>query len=246
MVSVIVPCYNEARTIEKILKALCKASFNKQIIIVDDGSTDGTREIILDLQRKDIPPFHKIVFHQKNQGKGAAIRTGIKNADGDIVVIQDADLEYDPSEIRYLLQPILLGQANVVFGSRFSTEDHHANNMPLKTYLANSLLTKLTRLFTKLDISDMETGYKAFTKEVINALTIEEDKFGVEPELAVKISRLPFVKFKEVPISYKPRTVAQGKKIRFRDGLAAIACLYKYHKAIAPKFCKIPGATCRA
>lgn len=244
MVSVIVPCYNEVRTIEKILKALFKAHFKKQVVIVDDGSTDGTVKTLKTLQQKDMPPFHKVLYHYTNKGKGAAIRTGIENADGEIIVIQDADLEYDPDEIRYLLQPILLGQANVVYGSRFSG-GHHYNRMPLRTYLANKFLTFITKRLTGLNITDMETGYKAFTREVADALTIEEDGFGVEPELTIKMSRLPFVKFREVPISYKPRTKAQGKKIRMRDGFAAISCLLKYHKKCEPRFCRIEGVTCR-
>lgn len=221
--TIVIPCYNERENIIKILDKVDRAEVpNKEIIVVDDKSTDGTRNI-LDNQVKN--RVSQIVYHEVNGGKGAALKTGFAHATGDIVIIQDADMEYDPMEYPKVIAPIIADEADVVYGSRF-------RNTKAKGYLSNRLankfLTFLSNLFTHLHLTDMETCYKAFRREIIQAVDIEEKRFGFEPEITAKIAHMK-VRVKEVPISYYPRTNEEGKKIGFKDGLRAIYCIFKYH-----------------
>lgn len=220
--SVVIPCYNEKDNIEKIVCRIKAADVdNKEIIIVDDCSVDGTRDI---LENKIKANVEMILYHEKNKGKGAALRTGFAAATGDIVIIQDADQEYDPSEYPQIIKPIIDGEADVVYGSRF--KDGQMKGY-LSNRLANLFLTRFSNLFTGLDCTDMETCYKAFRREIIQSIDIEEERFGFEPEITSKIAK-KHVKFKEVSISYHPRTNEEGKKIGFKDGLRAIFCILKY------------------
>lgn len=222
--TIVIPCYNERENIITIVEKILETPIlNKEIIVVDDMSTDGTREI---LEEKVKPLVSKIVYHQQNGGKGAALKTGFAHATGDMVIIQDADLEYDPMEYEQVIAPIVKGEADVVYGSRFlasKAKGYVTNRM------ANKFLTKLSNLFTHLKLTDMETCYKAFKREIIQSVDIEEKRFGFEPEITAKISRMG-IRIKEVPISYYPRTMEEGKKIGFKDGLRAIYCIWKYRK----------------
>ncbi|MBD5105636.1 MAG: glycosyltransferase family 2 protein [Lachnospiraceae bacterium] len=222
--TIVIPCYNERENIITIVEKILETPIlNKEIIVVDDMSTDGTREI---LEKKVKPLVSKIVYHQQNGGKGAALKTGFAHATGDMVIIQDADLEYDPMEYEQVIAPIVKGEADVVYGSRFlasKAKGYVTNRM------ANKFLTKLSNLFTRLKLTDMETCYKAFKREIIQSVDIEEKRFGFEPEITAKISRMD-IRIKEVPISYYPRTMEEGKKIGFKDGLRAIYCIWKYRK----------------
>lgn len=221
--SIIIPCYNERENIIKILDKVDQAQVpNKEIIVVDDMSTDGTREILEEQVKNRVS---KIVYHEQNGGKGAALKTGFSHAEGDIVIIQDADMEYDPLEYPKVIAPIVEGDADVVYGSRFL--DSKAKGY-LSNRLANKFLTRLSNLFTGLRLTDMETCYKAFKREIIQSVDIEEKRFGFEPEITAKIAGMK-VRIKEVPISYYPRTNEEGKKIGFKDGLRAIYCIIKYH-----------------
>jgi len=200
-----------------------------EIILVDDGSTDGTREL-LDSWRdqRDL----KIIFHERNQGKGAALKTGFERATGAVVIVQDADLEYDPAEFRLLVQPIVEGQADVVFGSRFKGETQRV--LYFWHMIGNYVLTLLSNMMTNLNLTDMETCYKAFSRAVISKIapTLEEQRFGTEPELTAKVASLPGVRIYERPISYSGRTYAEGKKITWRDGFRALWCIWKYRKGL--------------
>lgn len=222
--TIVIPCYNERENIITIVEKILETPIlNKEIIVVDDMSTDGTREI---LEEKVKPLVSKIVYHQQNGGKGAALKTGFAHATGDMVIIQDADLEYDPMEYEQVIAPIVKGEADVVYGSRFlasKAKGYVTNRM------ANKFLTQLSNLFTRLKLTDMETCYKAFKREIIQSVDIEEKRFGFEPEITAKISRMD-IRIKEVPISYYPRTMEEGKKIGFKDGLRAIYCIWKYRK----------------
>lgn len=221
--SIVIPCYNERENILKILDKVDQSPIpNKEIIVVDDMSTDGTREI-LENQVKD--RVDQLIYHEQNGGKGAALKTGFAHATGDIVIIQDADLEYDPMEYPVVIGPIAAGKAKVVYGSRFL---HAKSKGYLANRLANKFLTRFSNLFTHQKLTDMETCYKAFRREVIQAVDIEEKRFGFEPEITAKISDMR-IRIKEVPISYNPRTNEDGKKIGFKDGLRAIYCIVKYH-----------------
>lgn len=224
VLSVIVPCYNEKDHIEDLIrKVLAAPGDNKEIIVVDDCSNDGTRDI---LESKIKPLVSKIIYHEKNAGKGAALRTGFKAATGDVVIVQDADLEYDPNEYPIIVNPIFNDKADVVYGSRFAKGSHYQNAY-LKNILANRFLTFLSNIFTGLHITDMETCYKAFRREIIQSIELKEERFGFEPEVTAKVAKTK-CRVKEVPISYYPRTVEQGKKIGYKDGLRAIYCIWKY------------------
>jgi glycosyltransferase involved in cell wall biosynthesis len=225
--SVVIPCYNERETIRDIVEAVKKAPVpDLEIIIVDDCSSDGTREI---LQSEIAPLVSQVVFHEVNQGKGAALRTGFSHATGDVVVVQDADLEYDPQEFPLLMDPIRQDKADVVFGSRFSGGGPH-RVVYFWHMLGNKFLTLMSNMFTNINLTDMETCYKMFRREVIQGIRIEEDRFGFEPEITAKIAKGNWRIF-EVGISYYGRTYAEGKKIGWRDGVRAIYCILKYNIA---------------
>jgi len=223
--SIIIPCYNEKDTIREIVQAVRAAPVaEKEIIIVDDCSKDGTRDI---LQSEIVPLVEMVIFHDVNKGKGAALRTGIRAATGDIVIIQDADLEYDPREYPLVIEPILQGKADVVYGSRFMGGRPH-RVLFFWHYMGNKFLTSLSNMFTDLNLTDMETCYKAFRREIIQSVHIEEDRFGFEPEITAKVAKME-VRLYEVGISYYGRSYAEGKKIGWKDGLRAIYCILKYN-----------------
>lgn len=223
--SVIIPCYNERDSILTIVTAVKESPVsNLEIIIVDDFSTDGTREI---LKSEIAPLVEKIIYHEFNQGKGAALRTGIRHATGDLVVIQDADLEYDPQEYPLLMEPILKNKADVVFGSRFLSGHPH-RVVYFWHMMGNQFLTLLSNMFTNLNLTDMETCYKMFRREIIQSITIEENRFGFEPEITAKVARTK-CRIYEVGISYYGRTYDEGKKIGWRDGFRAIYAIVKYN-----------------
>ncbi len=219
-VSVVVPVYNEVRTIKEILSAVQAVPLEKEIIIVDDGSTDGTRSCLQEMSReKDV----KVLYHDRNQGKGAALRTGFGAATGDVILIQDADLEYDPREYPGLLAPIREGKADVVYGSRFLSGPHRV--LFFWHYAGNRFLTLLSNALSNLNLSDMETCYKVFRREILNDITIKSKRFGFEPEFTMKVAKKG-LRIYEVPISYHGRTYAEGKKIDWRDGVKAIFALF--------------------
>ncbi len=223
--SVVVPCYNENRTIDAILEAVRASPWpDKEIIVVDDCSKDGTRERLTGELRGRID---QLVLHEVNQGKGAALRSGIAAATGEYVIIQDADLEYDPNEYPRLLAPIVEGRADVVFGSRFMGAEPH-RVLYFWHRVGNGLLTLMSNMFTNLNLTDMETCYKAFRREIIQSIVLEENRFGFEPEVTAKVAKLGCRVF-EVGISYYGRTYAEGKKISYKDGLRAIYCIVKYN-----------------
>ena len=224
-ISIIIPCYNEEKTLNEIVnKVLCFKSFDKELIIVDDCSSDNTEFIINDLVRKydEI----KSIRHDKNYGKGEGIKSGIKISTGDIILIQDADLEYNPEDYDNLLKPFLNTNADVVYGSRFLGGQYVKLSF-FWHYVANKTLTTFCNIFTNLNMTDMETGYKLFKKEVINSIDIEERSFGVEPEITIKLAKKNFI-FYEVPISYKGRSYEEGKKITLKDAFIAIYCIFRY------------------
>jgi glycosyltransferase involved in cell wall biosynthesis len=223
--SVIIPCYNERATIASLIAAVRAAPVDAlEIIVVDDGSTDGTRDV---LASEVAPLVERVILHERNQGKGAALRTGFAAATGDVVVVQDADLEYDPQEYPRLIAPIAAGKADVVYGSRFSGGDCH-RVLYFWHSVGNRFLTLCSNMCTNLNLTDMETCYKMFRREVIQAVAIEEDRFGFEPEITAKIARMR-CRVYEVGISYAGRTYEEGKKIGWRDGLRALWCIAKYN-----------------
>lgn len=215
--SVVIPVYNEVKTIEKIISRVQKVPLEKEIIIVDDGSTDGTHKKLKKINKrsKDV----KIFYHKWNKGKGAALRTGFNKVKGDIVIIQDADLEYNPKEYPKLLQPILDNRADVVYGSRFLGGPHRV--LFFWHYVGNKFLTLLSNLVTNINLTDMETGYKAFKSQVLNDITLKSNRFGFEPEFTIKIAKRGY-RIYEVPISYSGRNYSEGKKITWKDGIVAI------------------------
>ena len=227
--SVVIPAYNERRTAEKLLQRVAAAPIRDdlelEIVVVDDGSSDGTRELLRRLQQRADPPF-RLIEHPQNRGKGAALRTGFAQTTGDIVVVQDADLEYDPRDYPVLLQPILDGEADVVYGSRFLGGPHRV--LFFWHYVGNRLLTTFSNMLTDLNLSDMETCYKAFRAEVLAGLELSSNRFGIEPELTAKVAKTK-ARIYEVPISYHGRTYAEGKKIGWRDGVSAIWAILRYN-----------------
>ena len=221
--SIIIPCYNERENIIKILDKIDECPISKkEIIVIDDCSTDGTKDV---LETKVKNRVSQLIYHEQNGGKGAALKTGFAHATGDIVIIQDADLEYDPMDYSQVILPIVEGRAKVVYGSRFL---HSKAKGYLTNRLANKFLTFFSNIFTHQKLTDMETCYKAFRRDVIQSVDIEEKRFGFEPEITAKISDMR-IRITEVPISYYPRTNKEGKKIGFKDGLRAIYCILKYH-----------------
>ena len=222
--SIIIPCFNEAKTINKLLQAVKSSPINnKEIIVINDGSDDGTKEILESTKDSEII----IIHHKRNQGKGAALRTGFSRATGDICIVQDADLEYDPQEYPIVIKPIIDGKADVVFGSRFQSGRAH-RVVYFWHRVGNGFLTLLSNICTDLNLTDMETCYKAFKREIIQSINIREKRFGFEPEITAKISRIN-CRIYEVGISYYGRTYNEGKKIGWKDGIRAIYCILKYN-----------------
>jgi len=221
--SVVIPVFNEAGTIEEILRRVqsADAGLEKEIIIVDDASTDGTREILERLASLSI----RVLFHEKNQGKGGALRTGFAEATGDIILVQDADLEYDPREYPQLLQPILDGRADAVYGSRFLGGPHRV--LFFWHYVGNRLLTTFSNMLSNLNLTDMETCYKVFKKDVLRQVRLKSKRFGFEPEITIKLAKMK-CRLYEVPISYSGRDYGEGKKITWKDGLAAIFHILRF------------------
>ncbi len=221
--SVIVPIFNEKSTIKEVYDRIKAVDISKEIILVDDCSTDGTREIIKGLVSDDT----KVYFHERNMGKGAALRTGFQEATGEILIIQDADSEYDPSEYPKLLGPILAGKADVVYGSRFAGGEVH-RVLLFWHMVGNKFLTLLSNIFSNLNLTDMETCYKVFKRDIYTKISIEENRFGFEPEITAKVAKLR-ARIYEVGISYAGRTYEEGKKIGWKDGLSALKCIVKYN-----------------
>lgn len=244
-ISIVMPVFNELNTIETIVERVQRVDIHKELIIVDDGSTDGTREWLYqqfgqphtDGETSDKgscqsigghPHIH-LFFHKKNQGKGAALKTGFQHVNGNVVIVQDADLEYNPEEYHRLLKPLVIGQADVVYGSRFLVKKCDGQ-WPVISYLGNQMFTKWTNSITGLSLTDVWTGYKVFKKEVLENIFLEESRFEMELELTVKMAQQKW-RITEVPISYKPRSKAEGKKMGWRDGIQAIKTLYRYRSA---------------
>ncbi len=227
-VSIVIPVYNEEKTLEELVEAVEKAKIpeglTKEIVLVDDDSRDNTREVLKRLEKK-----HSVHYHEENRGKGAALRTGFKQATGDIIIIQDADLEYDPGEYMKLLSPIIKGQADVVYGSRFLGAGPHRVHLYWH-YLGNKMLTCFSNMFANLNLTDMETCYKVFTKDVLNKILprLKSNRFGFEPEFTARVARARF-KIYEVGISYHGRSYDEGKKIGWRDGVAAIWHIIRFN-----------------
>ncbi|MDA3898312.1 MAG: glycosyltransferase family 2 protein [Desulfobacteraceae bacterium] len=223
LLSVVIPAYNEEETIMEIIDRVLDSPFKKEVIVVDDGSTDNTRHILSKIENSVI----KVIFHENNAGKGSAVQTGFDAATGDIIVIQDADLEYNPDEYPVLLNPILSGNADVVYGSRFGGHGEH-RVLYFWHYVGNRFLTLLSNMFTDLNLTDMETCYKAFSRQALQGIRINEKRFGFEPEITAYIAKKK-LRIYEVPISYYGRTYEEGKKINWKDGFRALWCIFKYN-----------------
>jgi glycosyltransferase involved in cell wall biosynthesis len=224
--SVVVPVYNERRFVGEILERIEAVEMDKEIVVVDDGSTDGTTQFLREMAETHRFRSARFIFKEKNAGKGAALRTGIEAARGDIVIIQDADLEYDPVEYPRLIEPIVSGKADVVFGSRFLSGPHRV--LFFWHSVGNQTLTLFSNMMTNLNLTDMETGYKVFRRDIFDKITIEENRFGFEPEITAKVAKLR-CRVYEIPIAYHGRDYSEGKKITWRDGFAALYCIVKYN-----------------
>lgn len=222
LLSIIIPAFNEVAFLPEVIRRVRETPYDKEIIIVDDGSTDGTRDFLKDLRDERI----KIIRHEKNMGKGAAFRSGLRASTGDVIIVQDADLEYDPKDYPALLGPIIDGKADVVYGSRFLGGPHRV--LFFWHSVGNFLITLISNMLTDLNLTDMETGYKAFRSEVFKHIRIESNRFGFEPEITAKVARKGF-RIYEVPISYSGRGYQEGKKITWKDGIKAIFTVLKYN-----------------
>jgi len=220
--SIVIPIYNERETLETLIAKVNAVDYDKEILLIDDFSTDGTREILKDYENKE---NFQVLYHNQNQGKGAALRTGFANVIGDIIIIQDADLEYNPADYGTLIEPIMDGRADVVYGSRFLGGPHRV--LFFWHSIGNMVLTTFSNMLTNVNLTDMETGYKVFTKKVNDTLTFKCDRFGFEPEFTAKVAKNNFRIF-EVPISYNGRDYSEGKKITWKDGVAAIWYIIKF------------------
>jgi glycosyltransferase involved in cell wall biosynthesis len=227
LLSIVIPCFNEKNTVvsllERVLSANLPEHIEREVVIVDDCSIDGTRDILKGIN----DPRVRVLYHEKNMGKGAALRSGFRHVTGDVVVVQDADLEYNPNEYGKLLKPILDGRAEVVFGSRFMTTDER-RVLYFVHFVGNRFLTFMSNVFTNLNLSDMETCFKMFKSDVLEKITIRENRFGFEPEITAKVARLK-CRIYEVGISYSGRTYEEGKKIGVKDGIRALWCIVKYN-----------------
>ena len=226
ILSVVIPCYNEVATVEDLLRQVRQVPLKLEVIVVDDGSTDGTRDILSRLEAEGL--VDQLVFHERNAGKGAALRTGFARATGDVVVVQDADLEYDPAEFPILLEPILSGKADAVYGSRFLGGPHRV--LFFWHSMGNRFLTFLSNMFTDLNLTDMETCYKMVRRELLQSLPLSADRFGIEPELTARLAQSG-ARIYELPISYDGRSYAEGKKIGWKDGVSALWSIVKYNLA---------------
>ncbi|MFZ9231081.1 MAG: glycosyltransferase family 2 protein [Ilumatobacteraceae bacterium] len=229
--TVVVPCYNEEATIETLLGQVLESPWVAEVVVVDDGSRDRSRQILAGIAN----PRVRVILHEMNQGKGAALRTGFQHATSDFVIVQDADLEYDPAEYATVLEPLLTNRADVVFGSRFLSGRPH-RVLYFWHSMGNKFLTLMSNMFTDLNLTDMETCYKCFRREVIQSIDIEENRFGFEPEITAKLARGRW-RIYEVGISYSGRTYDEGKKIGWRDGVRAVYCIVRY-SAIGEKYLK--------
>ncbi len=228
VLSVVIPVYNEISTVEHLLRRVREVPLSLEVIVVDDGSTDGTRDLLPKLEGTLID---KLVMHEKNAGKGAALRTGFEHATGDVVVVQDADLEYDPRELPMLLRPVLEGRADAVYGSRFLGGPHRV--LFFWHSVGNKVLTLLSNMFTDLNLTDMETCYKMVRRELLQSLPLSANRFGIEPELTARLAQAG-ARIYELPISYDGRSYAEGKKIGWKDGVSALWCIFKYN-VLPPK-----------